>query len=105
MTAILRLSGPITLWLAGFCAVYGLHGLLCSSRWGALVAPGTGRALLIVAALAAVAAQGALLAALRRPHRGGDDPVIRKATLILAATALVASIWTLLPVAVTSHCL
>ena len=65
MNAILRLSLPLTLWLAAFSAVYGLHGLLCSSRWAAFVPELPGRALLAGAALVAVALQIALLAVLR----------------------------------------
>lgn len=102
MSTILRISLPLTLWLASFSAVYGLHGLVCSSRWTPLFEDGTGRALLVAAAVLAIAVQAALLFALQSPRWGTSDRTMRRVSLTLAAAALVASIWTLLPTAVTS---
>ncbi|GGL78456.1 hypothetical protein [Wenxinia marina] len=104
MSDILRLSLPLTLWLASFSAVYGLQGLLCSSRWAPLADGGAGRLLLVVAAALAVAAQAALLLALRSPRWRANSAFVRSASLALAATALIATAWTLLPVAVVSYC-
>ncbi|WPY96492.1 hypothetical protein T8T21_17205 (plasmid) [Limimaricola variabilis] len=105
MNAILRLSLPLTLWLAAFSAVYGLHGLLCSSRWAAFVPEVPGRALLAGAALVAVALQIALLAVLRSSRWPRPSVAIHGISMVLATAALVGTAWTLLPVLATSHCL
>lgn len=105
MSTILRLSLPLTLWLAAFSAVYGLHGLFCSSRWTPVFEDWTGRAILVAAAVAVIAMQAAMLFALRSPRWAASDRTMQRTSLILAAAALVASIWTLLPTAVASHCL
>lgn len=102
MSTVLRISLPLTLWLASFSAVYGLHGLICSSRWVPLFENWTGRAVLIAAAVLAIAVQAALLFALRSPRWATSDRTMQRVSLTLAAAALVASIWTLLPTAVTS---
>jgi hypothetical protein len=105
MRDILRLSAPLTLWLVAFSAVYGLEGLLCSARAG-MVAPEVGRAVLVSASVAAVAAQLGLLLVLRSPGYGSPSRFVRQTSLALAVAATVASAWTLLvPAAVTSLCL
>lgn len=105
MSTVLRISLPLTLWLASFSAVYGLHGLLCSSRWSPFSEDWMGRAVLIGAAVVAIAVQVALLFTLRSPRWASPDRTIQRASLTLAAAALVAAIWTLFPTAVVSHCL
>ena len=106
MTDILRISVPLTLWLAAFSAVYGLQGLVCSPRWAeAALGLATGRLLLALAWLAAVALQAALLLALRSPRFASRSGFVRGLSLSLAAVALVATLWTLLPVVATSACL
>lgn len=102
MSAVLRISLPLTLWLASFSAVYGLHGLICSSRWAPLVEDWMGRVVLIGAAIVAIAVQGALFLALRSPKWATPDRTIQRTSLTLAIAALVASVWTLFPTAVTS---
>ncbi|MGP3698576.1 hypothetical protein [Rhodobacter sp. NSM] len=99
MSAILRIALPLTLWLAGFSAVYGLHGLICAGGW-----PG-GRPALIAAALAAFALQVALFLGLRSRRFGAPSGFVRRTSLLLGIVAILATIWTLLPVAVTSTCL
>ena len=105
MIAILRLSLPLTLWLAAFSAVYGLHGLLCSSRWAAFAPELPGRALLVGAAFAALALQALLLVLLRSSQWPQPGVAIHRISLMLATAALVGTAWTLVPVLVTSHCL
>ena len=105
MNAILRLSLPLTLWLASFSAVYGLHGLLCSSRWATLAPELPGRALLIGASLAALALQALLLVLLRSSRWPHPDAAIHRISMALAIVALVATAWTLIPTLTTSHCL
>ncbi|MEA5160301.1 hypothetical protein U5903_05875 [Cereibacter johrii] len=99
MSAILRIALPLTLWLAGFSAVYGLHGLVCSGGW-----PG-GRLLLIAGGGAVLALQLGFLLALRSRRFGDPGRFVRGTSLLLAVVALVATLWTLIPVAVTSTCL
>ncbi|MGX9855077.1 hypothetical protein ACR03S_06520 [Limimaricola variabilis] len=105
MNAILRLSLPLTLWLAAFSAVYGLHGLLCSSRWATIAPEVPGRALLVGAALVAVALQVMLLAVLRSSRWPHPSAAIHGISMTLAAAAVVGTAWTLVPVLATSHCL
>lgn len=106
MTDILRIAAPLTLWLAAFSAVYGLHGLVCSPRWTeAGLDLAAGRMALVLAAALALGLQAALLLALRAPHFAARPGFTRRLSLGLAMVALVASAWTLLPVATTSACL
>jgi len=106
MRDILRLSLPLTLWLATFSGLYALHGLLCSSRFAQAATPDeAGRFLLTAAALLAVALQVALLLALRSGRWGAPSGFVRRTSLTLGLIALVATIWTSLPIAAVSHCL
>lgn len=106
MTDILRISVPITVWLASFSAVYGLQGLVCSPRWAeAGLGLAAGRWALVLAAALGVAIQVALLLALRRPRFAARLRFVQGLSLSLAIVALVATVWTLLPVVTTSLCL
>lgn len=105
MRDILRISVPLTVWLAAFSAVYGLEGLVCSDRWsGAGLGAADGRAALLTAAIAAVALQGVLLLGLRSPRFASPSGFVQGVSLALAVVALVATAWTLLPVATISLC-
>ena len=100
MTEILRLSLPITLWLIGFSAVYGLQGLSCSRHGSDDL---NVRAVLLAAVVAAIVVQVVALATvLRAPSRSG---FVQATATALAVTALVAAVWTLLPALTTSVCL
>lgn len=107
MRDILRISVPITAWLAAFSAVYGLQGFLCSDHWGGGEWNGVaaGRVLLVAAWGAVIAIQAALLLALRSPRFASPRPFVRWVSNLLAAVALVAAVWTLFPVVATSRCL
>ncbi|MTE01196.1 hypothetical protein GIY56_12955 [Paracoccus sp. YIM 132242] len=106
MTDILRLSLPLSVWIAAFSAVYGLEGIVCSDHWAAAgLSLGQGRAALLVAWAAAIAVQVVLLAGLRMPRFASSLPGVQRIAAILAAVALVATVWSLLPVAATSLCL
>jgi len=105
MRDILRLSLPLTFWLAAFSAVYGLQGLVCSSRWTPLLEGWPGRTLLLVAVLAALAGSAGLLMALRSRRWGSGSAFVRNTSIALALAALVATAWTLMPVLVASRCL
>ncbi len=99
MTGILRIALPLTVWLAGFCAIYALQGLGCSRHWPEGL---DRRATLIAAAALFVLVQTLiLLAVLYRPS--GFRFVQATATL-LAAAALAAAVWTSLPVLALEIC-
>lgn len=103
MRSLLRLALPLTLWLASFSAIYGLGGLLCSSRWSPVADDTTRLTLLALAAMAAVVLQAGLVLALRSPRWQDPDTALRRASLVLAVAALVSTIWTLLPPLLTTH--
>ncbi|MFZ3582491.1 hypothetical protein ACOI1H_10015 [Loktanella sp. DJP18] len=105
MTDILRLSLPLTVWLASFSAIYGLQGLICSDRWPETDGFAIGRTALLFAWLLAGSIQTALLVGLRSQRYASPSAFVRQVSLILAVAALVATVWTLLPVVVTSACL
>lgn len=106
MKDILRISVPLTVWLAAFSAVYGLEGLVCSHRWAeAGLSLAAGRGILLAAWALAVALQTMLLLALRSPRFASPSGFARSVSLTLAGVALVATAWTFLPVAATSLCL
>ncbi len=99
MTLILRLSLPLSLWLACFSAVYGLQGLACSRHWP----PGLeARPVLVGAAALAILLQLGLFRLAARDPAGADPAA--KLALPLWLTALVASGWTLLPTVFTTIC-
>ncbi|OYW57135.1 MAG: hypothetical protein B7Z10_01735 [Rhodobacterales bacterium 32-66-7] len=99
MTAILRLSAPFTLWVIGFSALYGLHGITCSRHWP----PGLEASVFLLAtAIAGVAAQGLclwLLLRLPAPSR-----FVQSTSVILGVAALVAAVWLTMPILATSTC-
>ncbi len=102
MRELLRIALPLTLWLASFSAIYGIEGVVCSVRYSGDA--NDGRLVLALAALAAVALQVALLAAARSSSYGSRSPFVRRVSVTLAAAALVAAVWTFIPVAATTIC-
>lgn len=106
MNDILRISVPLTVWLAAFSAIYGLQGIICSDRWTeAGLDLAAGRVALVVAWIAVIALQFAFLLALRSPRYGSRHTFVRGVSLILAVAAIVTTVWTLLPIVTTSVCL
>lgn len=106
MNDILRLSIPVTVWIAAFSAVYGLEGVVCSDLWiGAGLSLGQGRYALIAAWIAAVVLQVIFLILLRTPRFGSSLPWVQRVSTILGCVALVATVWSLMPVVTTSLCL
>ncbi|WP_299360809.1 hypothetical protein [uncultured Paracoccus sp.] len=106
MMDILRISVPITVWIAAFSAVYGLEGIVCSDLWTAAgLSLGQGRAALIASWAAAISLQVAMLVILRLPRCGSPLPWVQRLATILGFAALVATVWSLMPVATTSLCL
>jgi hypothetical protein len=99
VTALLRLSLPLSVWIVGFCAVYALQGYGCSRHWPAGLDPrlfliGAGGAFVLVQALA-------MLAVLARPS---PSRFVQGVATALALTALVAAVWTMAPVLVIPAC-
>lgn len=101
MSDVLRLSLPLTVWLAAFSGIYGLQGALCAAG----LEGGQARAALLAAAALSLAAQGGLALALAAPRWASPRPFVQRTTTALAVVAVVAAAWTLLPVAVASACL
>ncbi len=96
MTDVLRLFGPLVLWLASFSAIYGLHGVSCAEGWG-----GTP---LIPAWIIAVVLQAVPLLLLSTDRFGGRHGFARRTGLALAMVGFVAVIWTLAPVVFLTAC-
>ncbi|WP_028035499.1 hypothetical protein [Chelativorans sp. J32] len=106
MTDILRISVPLSAWLAAFSVVYGLQGFVCSGRWTAAGRDlADGHLTLIMVWAAATALQVAFLLALRSPRFASPSPFMRRLSVTLAVAALVATLWTLFPIAVSEVCL
>lgn len=105
MRDILRLTVPATVWLASFSAVYGLQALICSDRWPEADGHPWGRAALVALWLTAVALQAAFVVALRSRRFGSASVFFRGVSLTLAVVALVATVWTLMPLVTTTACL
>ena len=97
MTAVLRLFGPLVLWLASFSAVYGMQGITCAMGWG--------NAPVIMAWVVAIALQAAMLAVLYGSRFGARNRAERWANLALGTIGLIAVIWTLFPVVLLGPCL
>lgn len=105
MIDVLRLFGPFAVWFGCFSAVYGLHGVICSDRWSAAgLTLSDGRAVLIAAWLTAIAVQVGIVFILRLPRLASSSGLATGVSLWLAGAAVVATLWALFPVAVTSTC-
>lgn len=110
MTALARPRGLLGLvagflvWSSAFLVLYGLHALGCAWGWDAR--PAGPASLLRLVLLAAWALHVALVAALallarrlaRAPGEPGGAPLVGRATLALSLAALVATVWTGIPV-------
>jgi hypothetical protein len=96
MTDVLRLFGPLVLWLASFSAVYGVQGLSCAQGWS--------NAPVVIAWGIAIVLQAALLALLYSARFGMRDGPGRWASLVLGVIGLIAVIWTLFPSVVLRAC-
>ena len=100
MIEILRLSLPISLWITGFSAVYALQGLSCSRHWPDDL---EARPVLLAAWFVAIAVQAlGLMAVLYAPS---PSRFIQSTAVAIAGTALIAAIWTMVPVLAASVCL
>lgn len=99
------LAGP-TVWFVSFCAVYGLHGLICGHNiQGTLAGIDLARGLLVSAFVIALAAQAGMIWLLSATRLAANGPLTAFTSRATAWIGLVASGWTLLPVATTTYCL
>jgi len=96
MTDVLRLFGPLVLWLASFSAVYGVQGIVCAQGWS--------NTPVLLAWGVAIALQAGLLTVLCSARYGMRHGVARRASLTLGTIGLFAVIWTLFPVVVLPAC-
>ena len=100
MTDLARiLIGPLA-WLAAFSAVYGLHGMACGLGWD----PALAAALRAAAFAAAILLQAGILVALHLPRLGPRSAFVRRVSRATGWTGLVAALWSLFPVLVTTSC-
>tara|TARA_R110002111_G_scaffold96081_1_gene148859 strand:+ start:760 stop:1083 length:324 start_codon:yes stop_codon:yes gene_type:complete len=103
---LLRVLLPLLVWLASFSAIYGLHGLGCASGWTEVALPVMSlfRWVLFLAWTATIFFQLLLLLALRTQRFGTTSSFIRRLSITNSWTALIATFWTLYPIAVSSTC-
>ena len=100
MIEILRLSLPVSVWIMGFSTLYALQGLSCSRHWPTDI---DARPVLLAAWAVAVAVQAlSLMAVVYVPS---PSRFVQTTTVTLAAAALVAAVWTMMPVLAASICL
>lgn len=105
MIDVLRILAAPLLWLAAFSAIYGLQGLGCAQGWDATTGgPPLLRVLLIGGWGLTILLQAALLWSLRTDRFGASAPFVRRVSVLGGWTGLVASLWSLLPVATTTLC-
>lgn len=105
MIEVLRIVVAPLVWLATFSAIYALHGLGCALRWPDVELAFTSllRASLVVAWFTGMVMQIALLVALCSRWRS-ESEFVRKTSVMTGWTGLIATLWTLHPVAITSTC-
>ncbi len=106
MTDILRiLIAPLT-WLGSFSAVYGLHGAACAFGWAESSVSGISllRLVLSSAWLCAIALQVAILAGLHSRRFASPFRFVRGVSRMMGWVGLIATLWSLFPVAATSSC-
>ncbi len=96
MIDVLRLFGPMVLWLASFSAVYGMQGIACAQGWS--------NAPVILAWVLAIALQSAFMPVLRSARFGMRGEIERWASVALGIIAVIAVIWTLFPVVLLKTC-
>ena len=106
MSELFRICAAPLVWLASFSMIYGLHGIGCAERWAdvEVLSVSLFRVLLLAAWLGAILASTAVLMVLRSDRFGSRSAFMRSTSLATAWAGLVATLWTLHPVAVVSSC-
>jgi len=107
MTDILRILAAPLIWLGAFAGVYGLTGLVCGHgiEGTILGVISLQRALITAAYLASIFLLAGLLWGLYAPRFASSSPFITFVSRTTAWVGLVATVWTLFPAVVTTHCL
>jgi hypothetical protein len=106
MIDLLRILISPLVWLASFSAVYGLHGALCGQEVAGMVLGFPLSRLLLIAAYAvAVLLQIVLLVMHFHGRLAAAPGFVRFVSLATGWTGLVAAVWTLFPVVVTTSCI
>ncbi|QQP87770.1 hypothetical protein IGS68_16945 [Skermanella sp. TT6] len=102
---LLLLVAGFLLWSSAFVVLYGLQGLGCRLGWdeAALLGPvSLNRGVLLAAWAVHVVLVGALAAVQARRHSAGRGaPFVDRAGLALTFSALVATIWTGIPILIS----
>lgn len=105
MKDVFRIMLAPLLWLAAFSAIYGLQGLLCElNAAGDMTSTPLRRGILVAAYGLAIALQCGLLAWLHGTRRAIRSRFVDFVSRATGWTGLVATIWSLFPVAVLSLC-
>ncbi|WP_299558912.1 hypothetical protein [uncultured Sulfitobacter sp.] len=105
MRDIIRILIAPLVWLATFSAIYGLHGLLCGHGInGTAFGLPIERVLLGAAFLFAILLQTALLFALYHPSLAASSEFSRFVSRATGWVGLVATLWSLSPVVLTTYC-
>jgi len=103
MTALLRLSAGLVVWAAGFCVIYGLHGIGCANDWPARSLAGFElHRLVLIAAWIATAAVNVGIAVWASARRAD---VLDRAAIITNWAAVAATVVTFLPLLPIAPCL
>lgn len=106
MRELFRILLPLLLWLASFSAIYGLHGIGCAFDWTDVTLPALSlfRWALLAAWAGAILLQLLLLRAAAKPRSAPPRGFYRWVRLATAWTGLVATLWTLSPIALSTSC-
>jgi hypothetical protein len=108
MTDVMRILIALLIWLGGFSAIYGLHGLGCSLEWTEIELWGgfsLFRMAMVVAWIGLVVVQIVVLLGLRSTVFGSASPFVQWVSISLGITAVVAAIWSLFPLAILTACI
>ena len=107
MIDVLRISVPLTVWLASFSGIYGLQWFACFGNWQSIYVLGLplARTALIMTWIMVIALQLGLVLAMRSDQFGSRSPFVYRISLTLSLTALIATLWTMFPVVTTTTCL
>ncbi len=105
MRDLIRILIAPLVWLAAFSAVYGLHGVLCGQNVsGEVLGLSLPRVLLVAGYGAAILVQLALLWGLYHRRFASSSAFVNAVSRLTGWVGLVATIWSLFPVMVTTSC-
>lgn len=105
MDLVRILIGPLA-WLSLFTVIYGLHGIICGLGLGGTEMFGLPllRLVLGLAWAGAIALQAVIVIALYGRRFGAASAFVRNVSRTTAWVGLVATIWTLAPIAAATSC-